>query len=149
MPKIDVETLKMILQRNEPDVRRVTDIMNDVQLQLQAEEEERANRAPPVKKQFVVLLSDPDGSLRDRDLTGWVVQIPEEDSPMSAPDRIIRAAYEFNATPKGRRLPVKSIGEACEAVSSRVFKEQNIWVKTKTPVLAAPVSNELPEESSE
>ena len=47
MPKIDVESLKHILQRNETDIRKINDIMHDIEMELQAEEEERANRPPP------------------------------------------------------------------------------------------------------
>lgn len=146
MPKIDVETLKFILQRNEPDVRKVAEIMQEIEMELKAEEEEKANRPPPVKKQFSIVLSDPDGALADKDLTGWVVQIPEDDSVTVAPDRIISAAYEFNTTPKGRRMPIETIGEACEAVSAKIFKEHNVWIKTKVPVLAVPVANKIPTE---
>ncbi len=149
MPKIDVETLKFILQRNETDSRKIADILQDVEMELKAEEEEKANRPLPIKKQFVVMLSDHDGSLAEKDITGWVIQIPEEENPATVATRIIRATYEFNVTPKGRRLPVKTIGEACEAVTAKLFKEQQIWVKTKTPILAVPVDNTIPTEKTE
>lgn len=149
MAKIDIDTLKFILQRNETDIRKINDIMQDVQQELQAEEEERANRPPPVKKQFSIVLADSEGVLDGHELTGWVVQIPEEDSVTVAPDRIIRAAYEYNATPKGRRMPVGTIGEACEAVTAKFFKEQNIWVKTKVPVFAVATANTIPTETLE
>jgi hypothetical protein len=149
MAKIDVDTLKFILQRNETDIRKINDIMADIQMELQAEEEERANRPPAVKKQFSIVLADDEGILKDKDLVGWVVQIPEEDSVTVAPERIIRAAYEFNTTPKGRRMPVETIGEACEIVTAKCFKEQNIWVKTKIPVLAVATNNKIPMEKVE
>ena len=144
MPKIDVETLKLILQRNETDIRKINEILQDIDLELKAEEKARANRPPPVKKQFSIILSDPEGKLADKDLTGWVVQIPENDSVTVAPERIIKAAYEFNTTPKGRRMPVESIGEACEIVTAKLFKEQNIWIKTKIPVLVMSTANKIP-----
>jgi hypothetical protein len=149
MPKIDVETLKFILQRNEPDIRKVAAVMQEIELELKAEEEEKANRPPAVKKQFSILISDADGSLKGKDLVGWVVQIPEDDSLNSAPAKIISAAYEFNTTPKGRRMPIETIGEACEAVSSKIFKEQNVWIKTKVAVLVVPVENKIPTEPAE
>jgi hypothetical protein len=149
MAKIDVETLKLILQRNETDIRKINEILQDIDMELKAEEEERANRPPPVKKQFSIVLSDPEGELSEKDLTGWVVQIPEDDSVTVAPERIIKAAYEFNTTPKGRRMPVETIGEACEIVTAKLFKEQNIWIKTKVPVLAVSTANKIPMEKVE
>lgn len=47
MPKIDIDTLKFILQRNETDIRKVASIMEEIKMELQAEEEEKANRPPP------------------------------------------------------------------------------------------------------
>ncbi|MGB0334061.1 MAG: hypothetical protein ACPGGN_01730 [Opitutales bacterium] len=149
MAKIDIETLKLILQRNETDIRKINEILQDIDMELKAEEEERANRPPPIKKQFSIVLSDPEGELSEKDLTGWVVQIPEDDSVTVAPDRIIKAAYEFNTTPKGRRMPVETIGEACEIVTAKLFKEQNIWIKTKVPVLAVSTANKIPMEKVE
>lgn len=144
MPKIDIETLKFILQRNESDIRKVAEIMNEVELELKAEEEERALRPPPVKKQFVMLVSDPEGILAEKDMVGWVAQIPEDDSIASTASRIHSAAYEHNATPKGARMPVETIGEACEVVPAKLFKEQSIWIKSKTPLLIVPTSNKIP-----
>lgn len=146
MPKIDVETLKRILQRNESDIRKINDILQEVRMELAAEEEERANRPPPVKKQFSVVISDPEGELTEKDITCWVVQIPEDDSVSVIPERIVQAAYEYNATPKGRRMPVETIGEACEVVSGKFFKEQDILIKTKMPVLAVSIPNKIPME---
>ena len=149
MPKIDIETLKFILQRNEPDIRKVAAVMQDIEMELKAEEEEKANRPPPIKKQFSILVADNDGQLKDKDLVGWVVQIPEDANLQSAPSKIIQAAYEFNTTPKGRRMPVETIGEACEAVSAKIFKEQNVWIKSKVPVLVVPVENKIPLDNNQ
>ena len=149
MPKIDIETLKFILQRNESDVRKVAEIMNEVELELKAEEEEKALRPPPVKKQFVMLVSDPEGVLDQKDMVGWVAQIPEDDSIATTAGRIHSAAYEYNATPKGARMPVETIGEACEVVPAKLFKEQNVWIKSKTPLLIVPVNNKIPTEKAE
>lgn len=148
MAKIDIDTLRRILQQNVTDIRKVNDIMHDIKMELEAEEEEKANRPPSLKKQFSIVLADDDGILDGKDLIAWVVQIPEGDSVTVAPERIIRAAYEYNTTPKGRRLPVKTIGDACETVSAKLFKEQNIWVKTKTPVFVLAVHNKIPTEKT-
>jgi hypothetical protein len=149
MPKIDIETLKFILQRNEPDIRKIAGIMQEIEMELKAEEEEKALRPPAVKKQFVMMVSDPDGSLKKKDLVGWIAQIPEEDDISTTAGRIHSAAHEFNTTPKGIRMPVETVGEACEVVSSKFFKEHNIWVKSKTPLLIIPVENKIPTDTPE
>ena len=149
MAKIDTETLKLILQRNlseDPGPRKINDILQDVNQELQQQEAEKEEKPPAVKKQFCIVITDPNRTLKPTDLVGWVVQIPQGDSPLTAPDRIIEAAYDYNQTPKGRRLPLETIGEACEVVSAKFFKEQEIWVKTKIPVEVVVTANRIPRE---
>jgi len=147
MAKVDQELVKMILQRNELDVRTVSQIMEDIENESKAMLEDNP-KPPPVKKQFVFIISDPNGELPDKDFTGWVLQLPEEDSPYAAEERLQRSAYEFNVTPKGRKLPVKSIAEVCEVVPARILKEQNIWVKTKEPVYVLKTKNQIPTDGN-
>lgn len=147
MPKADLELVKLCMQRNELDVRTVAQVLEDINAELSSQVDE--DKPPTVKKQFVMLVSDPEGKLMGCDFTGWVLQIPEEDSPYTAEERLFRAAYEYNATKKGERLPVKTVGEACEFISAKHFKEQNVWVKTKEPVLIVRTSNKIPTDKPE
>jgi hypothetical protein len=144
MPKIDVSKVAEILQKNkiEPAVlRRIIEEMNHV-VQPDANEE----KLPPMKKQWVILVSDPDHRLPKEDFVGWVVQIPEDESPVTTQDRLFRGAYDFNASKRGRLLPVKTVGEAVENVPAKHFKEADLWVKTKTPVLILRTDNQIPTE---
>jgi hypothetical protein len=145
MAKVDLDLVKHILQRNELDIRQVNTILEDLEREMKLIQEENPP-APRVAKQFAILVSDPEGILPAKDLTGWVLQMPEEDSPAIMEGQIHKAAYDFNQTPKGRRLPVKSIGEACESVPARIFKEQQVWVKTREPVLVLRTDNRIPIE---
>lgn len=144
MAKIEIAKVADILRQNitEPAVmRRCIEQMNKVTEEAAANEEEK----PPVqKKQFVILISDPDGEMPAQELAGWVLQLPEEASPLSVQERVNKAAYDFNATRRGRKLPVESVGEAFEGVPAKNFKEVEIWVKTKTPVLVLTTDNKLP-----
>jgi len=148
MPKVDIETTKFILQRNIDDIRIVSAILQEMELELKAEEEEKALRPPAVKKQNVIMISDPTGELREKDIVGWIAQIPEDDDILETVPRIHRAAHEFNTTPKGIRMPVETVGEACEVISAKFFKEQNVWIKSKTPLLILPVDNKIPRDES-
>jgi hypothetical protein len=81
-----------------------------------------------------------------QDLVGWVVQIPENASPFSTMDRVFKASYDFNASKKGRLLPVKTVGEALESASAKYFKEAELWVKTKLPVAVVVTDNQIPKD---
>jgi hypothetical protein len=145
MPKIEVNKVAEILKKNEVSpavLRRVIEEMN-LSVQPDPSDEEKA---PAVKKQFVILVSDPDGRMPKHDFVGWVLQIAETESVATTQDRLLRSAYDFNTTKKGRMMPVKTIGEAIESVPAKFFKEADVWVRTKTPVLILTTSNEIPKE---
>lgn len=148
MPKIEVNKVAEILKKNEisPSVlRRVIEEMN-----LAAQPETGDDEKPPaVKKQFVILVSDPEGKMPKHDFVGWVLQIPENESVATTQERIFRGSYDFNASKKGRLLPVKTVGEALENVAAKYFKEADLWVKTKTPVLLLKTDNEIPKSETE
>lgn len=141
--KADLDIVKYVLERTELETRQVAGIIERITKEQQMLDAEKP-KEPAVKKQFVILVADPYGDLPKRDLVGWVLQIPEEDAPATIEERIHRAANAFNTTPKGRRLPVETIGEACEAVPPRLFKEAQCWVKTKEPVLVVRTVNQIP-----
>lgn len=148
MPKIDVNQVADILKRNEVDPSVLKQIVAEMQAVLEAEAGEE--KPPPIKKQWCILISDPEGRLPEgEDFVGWVLQIPESDSVMTTEERIRRAAYEFNATKRGRLLPATTVGEALENVAAKHFKEADCWVKTKVPVLMLKTDNKIPTETSE
>jgi hypothetical protein len=145
MPKIDVNKVAEILKKNHIDPALLRKVVEEMNLAVQPEGADD-EKPPPLKKQFVILVSDPDGIMPKRDLVGWVIQIPENESPATTRDRIFRSTYDFNTTRKGRLLPAKTVGESLENVPAKFFKEADLWVKTKTPVLVLKTDNEIPRE---
>lgn len=146
MAKIEVNKVADILRKNhlEPAVmRRIIEEINKVTEETAAADEQKP---PAAKKQWVILVSDPEGVMPDTDLAGWVVQLTEDASPLSTQERIAKAAYDFNASRRGRMLPVKTVGEALESVPAKHFKEVDVWVKSKTPVQVLRTDNALPKE---
>jgi hypothetical protein len=144
MPKIDVNKVAEILKKNQVDPKILRQIVEEMNILTQAESDEE--KPPAVKKQWAILISDPEERLPKMDFAGWVLQIPEDESVATTQDRIFRAVYEFNTTKKGRLLPSKTVGEALENVPAKHFKETGVWVKSKTPVLMLRTDNEIPME---
>ncbi len=150
MPKVSVELIHEVLTNNnlEPDTIQL--LLKQIEEQAAAEAEaEKANKEPTVKKQFVLIVSDPNGTIPDEDYVGWVAQIPEDDPVGDTMDRLIRATYEYNISKKGRKYPCKTVGEACEAVGARFLKEQNLAIKNKVPVTVLRTDNKIPEIESD
>jgi hypothetical protein len=139
-PKVTTEQVAKAAQAiGLPDAerRKLLEMLAD----MQPEEKEKH---PAVKKQFVVLLSDPLGQMPKTDFVAWVFQIPENENVATTEDRIRESAYTFNASKKGRLLPVQTIGEGVENIPARIFRERDLWVKTKTAVLVCVTNNEIP-----
>lgn len=145
MAKIDINKVAEILQKNKIEPALLRRIIEQIQQVAQPDPGEE-NKPPPLKKQWVILVSDPEHRLPKDDFVGWVLQIPEDESPATTQNRIFRSAYDFNATKRGRLLPVKTVGEALENVPAKQFKEAELWTKTKTPVLVLRTDNGIPEE---
>ena len=141
--KIDINLVEMVLRRARLTAVQQAQILEDIRYESNQVAVE--DREPPEKKQFVVILNDPYGKLPKTgfEFSGWVVQIPEDDDPRSALEKLHCAAHDFNQTPKGRRMPIKTITEACEFGSAKLFKERKIWVRTKEPVLVLPTNGKI------
>ena len=142
MAKVDIELVKMVLTRNDIDTRQVAGIIQELQQENAAEVDE--DKEAPVKKQWVVVVYDPEGELEGKEFTGSIVQIPEDESVYTAVERLHRAGYEFNTTKKGRRMPVKTVAEVCEHVPGRITKEQQVWPRHKEPCFLLPTDGILP-----
>lgn len=143
MSKISVLKVAEICKKNQMEPVMLRKIMEEINLAVQpdgASEE----KPPAVKKQHVVVISDPDGKLPKDDFVAWVVQIPENESAATTLDRIHRAAYDFNTTKKGRLMPVRTVGDAIENITAKGFKEADVWIRTKTPVLVVKSNNQIP-----
>lgn len=140
--KVDLELVKLCMQRNKIDVRKIAKTLEDVQCETVSQIDE--DKPPPVRKQFVILVPERVEILRHGGLTGWVLQIPEEDSPLVVIDRLTQAAIQYNMTKKGARMPVKTIAEVCEFCPPRFLKDSKIWVKTKDSVFVIAEKNKLP-----
>jgi hypothetical protein len=145
MPKIDINKVAEILKKNQLDPALLRRVVEELNLAAQPDGPD-SEKPPAVKKQWAIVLSDPDAAMPKRDFVGWVVQLPEDENVLTAVERIHRAAYEFNASKKGRLLPVKTVGEAIESVPAKHFKDAELWVKTKIPVLILKTDNEIPSE---
>jgi hypothetical protein len=143
MPKIDVNKVAEILKKNHIDPAVLRRVVEEMNLAVQPDPGE-GDPAPPVKKQFVILVSDPEEKMPRDDLSGWVLQIPEDESPASVQERLFKGAYDYNASKKGRLYPAKTVGDAVENVPSKHFREAELWVKTKTPVIVLRTDNEIP-----
>ncbi|MEJ1972642.1 MAG: hypothetical protein WDM96_09330 [Lacunisphaera sp.] len=145
MAKIEVSQVAEILKKHKIDpslLREIVEAMNEV-TQPAADED---IKPPAPKKQFVVLLSDPSGKLPAKDLTGWVVQIPESASPYSTTDRIFKGRVRFQRLEARSHVAGKVRRRGAGERQREIFQESELWVKTKLPVAVVVTDNVLPKD---
>ncbi len=150
MAKVDIQLVEMVLKRAKVDTVQIAKILEDIKFENEAAKE-TGEKEPPVKKQFVVIVNDPYGKIAETgfEFSGWVTQIPADDSPQSALQKLHYGAYDFNITPKGRKMPIKTIDEAVRFGSAKIYKEHKIWLKNKEPVLIMTTNGKLPRAPKE
>lgn len=136
MAKVDIEIVEAALILEDLDSQKRSQIINRIKSESEAIKADK-EKEPPVKKQFVIVVNDPYGKIASTgmDFSGWVVQIPEDDAPQTAIAKINQSASDFNCTPKGRKMPLKTVSEFFEFGSPKINKESKLWVKAKEPVL--------------
>lgn len=134
------------------DIQKILSLLNEATVQVDETKpvdpvDESTNEGdegvPKPKQQFVILVSDPDKMIT-KDLTGWVLQIPEDEDVQEVVANLKKGSYNYNASKKGGKYPVSSIGQAIANVSNKFLKPYSIKIKTKEPVYVLTTDNKLP-----
>lgn len=136
---VDLDLVKVSLERNlsENEAKRILrDLLDAVN-----ERDQKKELRDKEKKQFVVFVDDKDGSLAGKEMLGWVVQVPINDNPADALEKLRNAANEFNANSPRRKFDLSNVAEACRYLPGKYQKPSKIFVKSKDRVFIAPVNN--------
>ncbi len=98
MPKIEVNVVAEICKRQELEPEKLRAIVEEMNLLVQPETDEE--KIPAVKKQWAILISDPDGRLPTPfEFAGWVLQLPENENNRANPQGGLRIRdYEKGKT---------------------------------------------------
>ena len=93
MAKIDLEVVKRILKRADLESSVMSEILGELQSAVaDAASEDDEPKVAPEKKQFIIVVADNDGLLTDKEMVGWVLQLPEEDDMMSVSVKLLKTA---------------------------------------------------------
>ncbi len=141
MSKIPIELVAAAMKQAHVDPAKLREVIELINSEIAAQEKDEGEKQPAPKRQFVILTPPTESPGADK--IGWIIQIEESEHPMTAVDKIVNAASTFNTSKRGRMLPVKTVGEAIENVSAKIFKEHGVWIKTKLPVTVCSSSNTI------
>ena len=147
-----IYTVTESLRQNGADKELIAKTVKDLQQAAKEEKDERAaEKGPKLKNAFSVLLNDPENILQGRSFSGWIVQMPEETPQALALDKARAAGHAFNASKKGRKHPVKNLGEVFEGVGRKYWKTETdtkTVPKTKVQILIQPTDGSLGQPAS-
>lgn len=137
--KVDIDTIKMILSRAaDIDDKRKAQIIEDIL--FEARQTDGETKPPKPKTAFLGIINDPFGTIAaaaPKGVEGWVVQFPEKRNPADILNELVYAAGDFNLTPKGLRMPIKTFAETLEFLPAKLAKEHGISIKTRERVYFA------------
>jgi hypothetical protein len=146
--KIETDILSSILAQELPEdkaaaiLRKVIKEQEAVVEEEQAEKEKTKEQNPKVAKKFVFAITSSETPL-PKDLVGFLFQMPEETPTRNIERQISEAAQEFNQTRKGKKNPVKTVGEAVEVISPKIFKNAGVDRKAKVAIEVVSFPNKL------
>ncbi len=141
MPKLSIEQIEAALRERKIAPATIIQIITDLEAAAQADKDAK-EPTKKAKNQLVVIAIDKDQQIKEP-IVALVAQIEDGAPPAAALERILEAARVHNASSRGSRKPVSSLGQAVEGVSRKLFKEQRVMLKTKFPVLVIPTVNTI------
>lgn len=135
-----LHTVTTTLREQKVPVEVIQKVENNLEVAIKEQKAERSEGPKnKSKNKFVVVALDPDGKISEAGgLTGWVINVEEEMPDQEIFDRISRAANAFNDTKKGRKQPVRNVGETFE-IPRKFWKNpekpsEKTLIKTKLPI---------------
>ena len=92
---------------------------------------DNSENLPKVKYEYVIILNDKEGYLKDKEIAGWVVQQEENADAGLITSRISTAVKDQNARAKRKKHAITDLMSAFEYLKPASLKSKNIKIKTK------------------
>ena len=126
------------------DPAKMRDVVEKLnQIEEEKKEEAAENKEPKQKSQFVLFVMD-DGTLTDKELIGYAVQVPSDKSPSTAYGSFVDCVRGYNnGARKAKKYPITKVGDGMMNLRGRWLKDAKLKIKTKEAVLVIPVKNDI------
>ena len=133
MSKIAIEEVESLLLEKKFDPAKVTEIVRELEkVAEEIKEDNKANAAPKQKWEYVIVLHDKEGFLKDKEIAGWVVQQEAYADAGTVLSKLVDAAKTQNTSGKRKkRSVITNFVELFESLKAKFAKEKKLRVKTK------------------
>ena len=144
--KIELEKIETAMSENGIDEAIIAAVITQLKseiaeedVQPEVEDENPTNEdltdnsedLPKVKYEYVIILNDKDGHLKDKEIAGWVVQQEENADAGLILSKLKDAAKEQNETAKRKKNSITTLVDMFDGLKSKFLKSKNIKIKTK------------------
>lgn len=130
--KLDLEEVESKMLEFKIDPTKVSQIINELEKVVEElKEEKQALAGPKQKWEFAIILNDPDGHLKDKEIAGWVVQQPTDGDANLILSKLCDAAKAQNEVTKKKKNLISDLQSLFEHLKSKFTKEKNVRIKTK------------------
>ena len=129
---IPIEEVEAKLLEAKIEPTKVTTIIKDlVAVAEELKEDRKSSTGPKQKWEYVIVLNDKDGLLKDKEIAGWVVQQKEGQDAGLVLSKLCDAAKNQNESAKRKKSVISDLVELFEGLKSKFTKEKGVRVKTK------------------
>lgn len=128
--KIDIDEVEAVMLQNKIDSTKVQAIVKDLE-KIVEELKNDKDVSPKQKWEHIIIILDETGELKNKELSGWVVNQPEGEDAGTVLSRLIDAAKAQNERAKQKRAFLTTITELFEGLKSKFCKDKKVRVKTK------------------
>lgn len=132
MSKVAIDEVESLLLQKKFDPAKVQDVVRDLEkIVEEIAEERKANAEERQRWEFVIILNDTEGFLKDKEIAGWVVQQQEGEDAGTIIAKLQEAAKSQNEAAKRKKFVISSLRDVFEHLKSKFLKEKKLRVKTK------------------
>lgn len=144
--KIEIEKIRTAMEENSIDQPTIDAVIEKLEAEASLEEAQQdveeddttvpvdaadTDDLPKVKYEYVIVLNDKDGHLKDKEIAGWVVQQEENADAGLILSKMKDAVKEQNETAKRKKNTITSLVDMFDGLKSKFLKSKNIKIKTK------------------
>lgn len=130
--KVSLENVEAILLEKKIEAPKVQEIIKDLTQAAEEEKEERqAEAGPKAKWEYVIILNDKDGLLKDKEIAGWVVQQREGQDAGLVLSKLADAAKNQNESAKRKKSMISDLVGLFEGLKAKWTKEKGVRIKSK------------------
>jgi hypothetical protein len=128
--KIDIDEVESAMVQNKIDAIKIQAVIKDLN-QVITELKNDKDVLPKQKWEHVIIILDEKEELKDKELSGWVVNQLEGEDAGTVLTRLMDAAKAQNERAKQKRAFLTNVTELFEGLKSKFCKDKKVRVKTK------------------